>query len=319
MVLNGIEEFKTKEPLEFLLFKFHDYFDGLIGLELMQQLKIRIDLAKSLLISPKVTIPLLFKLNYISQEYKILPRSKLIASVPVNIENGEIYLKPIILHGNLIIPEGVYYSNNHYAKVEVVNYSNKEQTFIIEHPIEGEKFENYHAESHDNKIYDFLPINESIINLIRTNHLNGEEKRAIEKLCLHYEDIFQKNAQALTFTNQVKHEINLENEKPVFSKNYRYPHIHKAEVRKQIMDMLAQGIIRPSYSPWSSPIWIVPKKPDSSGKVKWRLVIDYRKLNEQTVSDRYPLPNITDILDKLGKCLYFTTLDLASGFHRRLK
>lgn len=46
------------------------------------------------------------------------------------------------------------------------------------------------------------------------------------------------------------------------------------------------------------------------------MVIDYRKLNEKTISDRYPLPNITDILDKLGKCMYFTTLDLASGFHQ---
>lgn len=44
--------------------------------------------------------------------------------------------------------------------------------------------------------------------------------------------------------------------------------------------------------------------------------MDYRKLNEKTVDDKYPLPNITEILDKLGKCQYFTTLDLASGFHQ---
>lgn len=55
---------------------------------------------------------------------------------------------------------------------------------------------------------------------------------------------------------------------------------------------------------------------DASGNKKWRLVIDYRKLNEKTIDDRYPIPNITDILDKLGRCMYFTTLDLASGFHQ---
>lgn len=54
----------------------------------------------------------------------------------------------------------------------------------------------------------------------------------------------------------------------------------------------------------------------ASGRQKWRLVIDYRKLNEKTVDDKYPLPNITDILDKLGRCQYFSTLDLASGFHQ---
>lgn len=42
----------------------------------------------------------------------------------------------------------------------------------------------------------------------------------------------------------------------------------------------------------------------------------YRKLNDKTIGDRYPLPNITDLLDKLGRCQYFTTLDLASGFHQ---
>lgn len=58
------------------------------------------------------------------------------------------------------------------------------------------------------------------------------------------------------------------------------------------------------------------KKKDASGRQKWRLVIDYRKLNEKTVTDKYPIPNINDLLDKLGKCMYFSTLDLASGFHQ---
>ncbi|CAK1604464.1 unnamed protein product [Parnassius mnemosyne] len=80
--------------------------------------------------------------------------------------------------------------------------------------------------------------------------------------------------------------------------------------------MLEQGIIRPSESAWSSPIWIVPKKVDASGKTKWRLVVDFRKLNEKTISDKYPIPNISDVLDKLGNCQYFTTLDLASGFYQ---
>lgn len=79
---------------------------------------------------------------------------------------------------------------------------------------------------------------------------------------------------------------------------------------------IQQGIIQHSNSPWSSPIWIVPKKIDASGKQKWRRVIDYRKLNEKTIDDKYPLPNITDLLDKLGKANYFTTLDLASGYHQ---
>lgn len=114
----------------------------------------------------------------------------------------------------------------------------------------------------------------------------------------------------------MKHEIKTKDEIPVHSKTYRYPYIHKEEVKRQIEEMLNNNIIKPSSSPWSNPVWIVPKKADASGKKKWRMVIDYRKINEKTIDDRYPLPNITDILDKLGRAQYFTTLDLASGFHQ---
>lgn len=80
--------------------------------------------------------------------------------------------------------------------------------------------------------------------------------------------------------------------------------------------MSSQGIIKPSTSPLSSPLWVVPKKMDTSGKQKWRILIDYRKVNDLTVGDVLPLPNISDILDQLGQCKYFSTLDLAFGFHQ---
>ena len=81
--------------------------------------------------------------------------------------------------------------------------------------------------------------------------------------------------------------------------------------------MLFNDIIEPSSSPYNSPVWIVPKKPDpQTGKSRWRMVIDYRKLNEKTINDAYPLPLITDILDQLGSAKYFSVLDMASGFHQ---
>lgn len=80
--------------------------------------------------------------------------------------------------------------------------------------------------------------------------------------------------------------------------------------------MLSQGIIEPTTSPWNSSLWVVPKKLDASGKKKWRIVIDYRLLNNITIGDSYPLPNIVDILDQLGHSKYFTTIDLTSGFHQ---
>lgn len=120
----------------------------------------------------------------------------------------------------------------------------------------------------------------------------------------------------LTFTNAVKHNIRTTDSDPVYVKPLRHPYELKKEIQLQIDKLLKSKIIRPSISPYSSPVWIVPKKLDASGIKKWRLVIDYRKLNEKTIEDKYPLPRIEEILDNLGKCMYFSTLDLAQGFHQ---
>jgi len=80
---------------------------------------------------------------------------------------------------------------------------------------------------------------------------------------------------------------------------------------------LDNGIIQKSVSPYNNPIWVVDKKgTDEMGNKNMRLVIDFRKLNERTVSDKYSMPNISMILGNLGNAKYFTTLDLMSGYHQ---
>ena len=92
---------------------------------------------------------------------------------------------------------------------------------------------------------------------------------------------------------------------------YRLSPKEHDELQAQIDDLLAQGHIRPSQSPYGAPVLFVPKKDG-----RWRMCIDYRALNKQTIRDRYPLPRIDDLLDRLGKARHFTTLDLASGYHQ---
>ncbi|KAH8361297.1 hypothetical protein KR200_000844 [Drosophila serrata] len=88
-------------------------------------------------------------------------------------------------------------------------------------------------------------------------------------------------------------------------------------VNKEIKELLQNGIIRPSRSPYNSPTWVVDKKgTDDNGIKKKRLVIDFRKLNERTIADRYPMPSIPKILANLGKAKFFITLDLRSGYHQ---
>ena len=83
----------------------------------------------------------------------------------------------------------------------------------------------------------------------------------------------------------------------------------EALVREVTVLMQEQGVIKPSASPWASPVVLVRKK---DGIL--RFCIDFRQLNAVTQTDSHPLPRIDDLLDQMGKSRYFTTLDLASGY-----
>lgn len=159
---------------------------------------------------------------------------------------------------------------------------------------------------------------DEIANKINLQHLNSEERQILKCILIKNKDLFYFEGEELTSTHEIKHELHLKHENPVYAKIYRYPQIHEKEIERQVQEMLNQGIIRVSNSPYNSPLWVVPKKSDNSNTKKWRIVIDYRKLNEITIDDKFPIPNIENILDKLGRAQYFTTLDLAKGFHQIL-
>lgn len=152
--------------------------------------------------------------------------------------------------------------------------------------------------------------------LIRLSHIEKSLREPIEKMLLYYIDVFNLESDLLPCTDLSKHTITLKENKIINTKSYRPPECHKEEITRQMNEMLKKGIIEPSDSPYNSPVWVVPKKMDASGKQKWRIVIDFRKLNELTDQDAYPLPDIDDILSQLGNAKFFSALDLSSGFHQ---
>lgn len=158
---------------------------------------------------------------------------------------------------------------------------------------------------------------DKIMSLIDTKSLNSEEKLSIEKICAKYADVFRLDGDPLTVTNILQQKIHLkEYSTPVYVKPYRLPHAQKEEIHKQVDEMLRQGIIEEAQSEWSSPLLIVPKKPDQNGNKKYRVVIDYRLLNKQLVDIKFPLGNISEILDSLAGAIYFTHLDLSQGYYQ---
>lgn len=130
-------------------------------------------------------------------------------------------------------------------------------------------------------------------------------------------DLLAKYDQFITTGNSVSPistaelKIKLKEDKIINFHPYRMAHSEREKVKLIIKDLLENNIIRESNSPFASPIVLVHKKDGSI-----RMCCDFRAINKITVKDRYPLPRIEDQLDRLGKNKYFTTLDMASGFHQ---
>jgi len=156
---------------------------------------------------------------------------------------------------------------------------------------------------------------DKIMGMLRLEHLNAEERAHVERLIEKNSDCFHLSGEKLDYTNVLEHRVPTINEIPIHTWQYRFPVIHKNEINKQVNELLEKEIIKSSNSLYNTPVWIVPKKADSKGNKQWRMVLDFRGLNDKTVGDAYPLPNITEMPDQLGGAKYFSVVDLASGFH----
>src|SRR5438128_7521802 len=84
-----------------------------------------------------------------------------------------------------------------------------------------------------------------------------------------------------------------------------------AELKEQLQELVDKGYIRPNSSPWGAPVIFIPKKDGTQ-----RLCVDYRALNEVTIKNKYPLPNIQILFDQLRGARIFSKIDLRSGYHQ---
>ena len=129
------------------------------------------------------------------------------------------------------------------------------------------------------------------------------------ELLIKYQDSFAKSKTEYGKCSILKHKIDTAEAAPVRQPLRRTPQAFEGEEQKYIQEQLKAGVIQPSSSAWSSPIVMVRKK---TGDV--RVCIDYRKLNERTIKDAYPLPRIDMYLDCLASAKIFSTIDLHSAY-----
>lgn len=140
-----------------------------------------------------------------------------------------------------------------------------------------------------------------------------EARESAEELFKKNKEILATSMDDLKSSKLMEHRIQLKKDTvPIKQRTYRLSRTQMQVLKEEIQKLINKGLIEPSSSAWSSPVILVPKK-----NGKWRMCVDYRKLNEYTIKDSYALPYIDEILFSVGrKIQYFSTIDLFSGYHQ---
>lgn len=292
-------------------------YDGIIGQDFLEYYRCVIDYERCALSLKNNNSVILIQLQngnrLKNKSFEIPPRCEKYLWLDTD-KSDDCVIFPMALGEGIFLAGSISKPKNGKIPVQVLN--TREETV---------KISNFNPEIDD--LNDYLIKNfefneksparvKKLLNTIDLSHLKAEERTSIIDICAKFADIFYLPGDQLSTTDIYETKIHVKPDaSPVYTKQYRLPHAQKEELEKQLQNMLSEKIIEPASSEWSSPVLLVPKK-STDGNKKWRLVIDFRKLNERIVDDKFPLPNITDILDSLSGSVYFSHLDLNSGYYQ---
>ena len=290
--------------------------DGILGHTFLVKNNAVIDIANNIL-----TIKDNNELNESDICFTLKPRTETI--VCINIADRKMNNKNILIHKQELSAD-VYCANIYNTVrdgkvvISVLNISEAAQSINV-----GQINRISYEHDIDTDINEIKNVNNSservnkIKDLIRSDHLNEEERKSIITICEQYADIFHLEDDYLTCTTAAEHVIKVPKDiVPIYKKPFRLPFSQQPEIERQIEQMQRDDVIEKSMSPFNAPLLLVKKKADASGKEKFRVVIDFRALNNVTLNEFHPLPNITEILDQLGQCQLFSLIDLKAGYHQ---
>ena len=151
-----------------------------------------------------------------------------------------------------------------------------------------------------------VPKSNNPVSLRCGDQLSPSQRADIDRLQQHYADVFSPQPGRTSF---IQHRVEIHPGVTVRSRPYRLPEHKRKVVQAELKAMVEMGVIEESNSAWCSPIVLVGKKDGSI----W-FCVDYRKVNEVSRFDAYPMPRVDELLDRLGTARFFTTLDLTKGY-----
>lgn len=214
--------------------------------------------------------------------FRVVSKNKSIPSYPVQYDPGDVHCKRIAVAEGLRVDREPKFSSEKSA-----SHPNNKSGITI-------------------KDFDFGHYN---IN----PKLSEQEQKRVKELIFKFRKDFCYSKYDLKDLDRSKlpaMTIDTGDHPPIKCHPYRRSPKEKMVIEVMIKELLACGVIIPIDSPYASPIVMVKKK-----NGEYRMCVDYRKLNNITVKDRYPLPLISDALDSCAGAKYFSTLDVFSGYH----
>ena len=159
---------------------------------------------------------------------------------------------------------------------------------------------------------------DTILNLANINELKKLEHKALKQVLEKYKDLVYLEGDEWhgVTTSLGYHRIHTKTDEPINVRQYKLPYKLEKIIEDQVEEWLKLGIIEESTSSYNCPLYVVPRKHDDRTiDNRWRVVTDFRRLNDATIQEDFPMPTINELFDRIGKGnKYFTKLDLRNGF-----
>jgi len=301
--------------------------EGILGLNFLEANNCVLDLGRGELCSGQTRIPLSAKelqMNSIRHVEVLIPETLTIAAmseieimgrVPQNCEGAwMVEDKPVKKH-HVIIARAIVVPKDGKVPLRIINLecepttiykgtkvASAEAISMIEEILSVDKTDD--GECTDQ---EWKKVIDDVLNTM-PDTFSDHQLTLFSALLSSYAHIFAYKHGDLGRTDVLNHRIETSGS-PIRQPVRRVPLPQRDEIKRLLTEMQEKNIIAPSKSPWASPIVLVPKKDGSL-----RFCVDYRKVNEITHKDAYPIPRIDDTLDTLAGSMCFSTLDLKSGY-----
>lgn len=267
--------------------------NGIIGKDFLKRFKCLVDYGEMILtIRNKdefIKIPI--KSELMDGVSELPPRSETFKIFHIKSEKFPCIVEPQEIENGILVPSSIVYEPNSWLRV--LN-THDDVKLINTEVIKTKPTSDFHIlqiQKDDPHTTNRLRNLQSMLKKKTPEFMRSK----VIDLCMSFSDIFHVEGDKSSINNFYEQKLIMTDFEPVFTRQYKVPHVQKSEINRQVKILIDNELIELSTSPYNSPVIIVPKK-STDGKPKHRMCIDHRKLNKKIIPDKFPLPRIEEII-----------------------